>query len=88
MEFRREGKKESFNPKYIKPIKGYDAFHYALLVNGSYENTSNYLRKDYVLNVFANETRSNSDEDILVGFPLIVIGNKMESKFFLILFKG
>ncbi len=70
------------NPVPIEMKKGYAAFHHPLLVHGSFENFSDKQRRAFVLNVFADGTQSNSDEEILVGVPKINKGQKMEGQFF------
>jgi len=45
-------------------------------------------RRAFVLNVFADGTISNTDEELLKGVPPIPKGNKMEGKFFPLLFEG
>ncbi|MEO0470923.1 MAG: phytanoyl-CoA dioxygenase family protein [Bacteroidota bacterium] len=70
----------------IEMPKGYGSFHHPLMVHGSYENRSENSRRAFVLNVFADGTRSNSDEEMLVGVPKIVKGEKMEGQFFPVLY--
>lgn len=66
----------------IEMDKGYATFHHPLLVHGSYENNSDRLRRAFVLNVFADGTISNTDEELLSGVPPIPKGAKMEGRFF------
>ncbi len=66
--------------------KGYGTFHHPLIVHGSYENRSDQARRAFVLNVFADGTISNSDETLLRGVPIISKGNKMDGKFFPLLY--
>lgn len=81
--------KEMFkNPVAIELKKGYATFHHPLMVHGSYENKSNMKRRAFVLNVFADGTISNTDDELLAGVPPIPKGNKMEGKFFPLLFNG
>jgi ectoine hydroxylase-related dioxygenase (phytanoyl-CoA dioxygenase family) len=70
----------------IELKKGYGAFHHPLLVHGSYENKSDMSRRAFVLNVFADGTVSNTDEELLAGVPIIRKGQKMEGKFFPLLY--
>lgn len=70
----------------IEIPKGYATFHHPLMVHGSYENKSSFSRRAFVLNVFAEGTLSNSDEEILKGVPAIKSGKKMEGQFFPLLF--
>lgn len=70
----------------IEMPAGYGTFHHPLMVHGSYENRSNNLRRAFVLNVFADGTHSNSDDEMLTGVPIISKGKKMEGQFFPLLF--
>ena len=74
------------NPLPIEMEKGYATFHHPLLVHGSFENLSERPRRAFVLNVFADGTRSDSNEPLLDGVPVIPKGNKMEGNFFPLLF--
>jgi len=65
---------------------GYGTFHHPKLVHGSYENRSERPRRAFVLNVFADGTLSDTDEEILSGVPVIRKGLKMEGPFFPLLF--
>jgi hypothetical protein len=40
-----------------------------------------------VLNVFADETKSDSDGELLQGVPVIAKGKKMEGQYFPLLFE-
>jgi ectoine hydroxylase-related dioxygenase (phytanoyl-CoA dioxygenase family) len=66
--------------------KGYASFHHPLLVHGSFENNSENPRRAFVLNVFADGTCSRSDEELLAGVPVVKIGDKMDGKFFPLLY--
>ena len=70
----------------IEMPKGYGTFHHPLMVHGSYENKSNIARRALVLNVFADGTRSNSDDELLAGVPRILKGKKLEGQFYPVLF--
>lgn len=70
----------------IEMPKGHAAFHHPLMVHGSYENRSVNSRRAFVLNVFADGTRSNTNEEVLKGVPAIKNGKKMEGQFFPLLF--
>jgi ectoine hydroxylase-related dioxygenase (phytanoyl-CoA dioxygenase family) len=86
MNYLTEQQKAEFKPVAIELKAGYGTFHHPLLVHGSYENKSNRSRRAFVLNVFADGTASNSDDEMLQGVPRINKGNKMEGKFFPLLF--
>ena len=78
--------KKEFNPVAIELKKGYSTFHHPLMVHGSYENNSQLRRRAFVLNVFADGTISNTDQELLQGVPIISKGKKMEGKFFPLLY--
>lgn len=82
-----EQKKRFKNPVAIELKKGYGTFHHPLMVHGSYENRSKNSRRAFVINVFADGTVSNTDDELLSGVPPIPKGNKIEGKFFPLLFE-
>ncbi len=71
----------------IELKKGYATFHHPLMVHGSYKNNSPYSRRAFVLNVFADGTISNTDEELLKGVPPIPKGDTMQGKSFPLLFE-
>jgi ectoine hydroxylase-related dioxygenase (phytanoyl-CoA dioxygenase family) len=79
-------KKQFQNKAPVEMKKGYGTFHHPLMVHGSYENKSARPRRAFVLNVFADETKSDTDGELLQGVPVITKGNKMEGQFFPLLF--
>jgi ectoine hydroxylase-related dioxygenase (phytanoyl-CoA dioxygenase family) len=88
MNYLSEDQKAAFKPVPVELKKGYATFHHPLMVHGSYENTSPMSRRAYVLNVFADGTVSNTDDELLSGVPPIARGQKMGGKFFPLLFEG
>ncbi|ERM84716.1 syringomycin biosynthesis enzyme [Rhodonellum psychrophilum GCM71 = DSM 17998] len=74
--------KAAFNPVPIALKAGHATFHHPLMVHGSYENKSKRSRRAFVLNVFADGTLSNADEELLKGVPIIPKGQKMSGQFF------
>ena len=80
--------KAAFKPVPIELKKGYATFHHPLMVHGSYENKSEMSRRAFVLNVFADGTVSNTNDILLQGVPPIPKGQKMEGKYFPMLFSG
>lgn len=70
----------------IEMKAGYGTFHHPLLVHGSYANRSDQARRAFVLNVFADGTRSNVNEQLLEGVPAVAAGQKMEGRFFPLLY--
>lgn len=88
MDYLTDEQKAAFKPVPIELKKGYAAFHHPLMVHGSYENKSERSRRAFVLNVFGDGTRSDTDGTLLDGVPIIPKGNKMEGQFFPLLFDG
>ena len=78
--------KKEFKPVPIELKKGYASFHHPLLIHGSYENKSKRPRRAFVLNAFADGTVSNTNDELLKGVPPIKKGDKMQGKFFPLLF--
>ena len=74
------------NKVAIEMKAGYGTFHHPLLVHGSYANRSPRSRRAFVLNVFADGTRSNVNEQLLQGVPAVAEGAKMEGQFFPLLY--
>ncbi len=86
LQYLSEEQKQEFKPIPIELKKGYATFHHPLMVHGSYENKSEISRRAFVLNVFADGTISNTNDELLKGVPAISKGKKMEGKFFPLLF--
>ena len=81
-----EQQSEFENKVAIEMPKGYGSFHHPLMVHGSYENKSEISRRAMVLNVFGDNTVSDTNNELLQGVPIIEKGTKMEGKFFPLLF--
>ena len=88
MKYLTEDQKKEFKPKPIELKKGYATFHHPLMVHGSYENKSENSRRAFVLNVFADGTVSNTNDELLAGVPKVPKGNKMQGKFFPLLYSS
>ena len=88
MKFLTEEQKSQFISIPIELKKGYATFHHPLMVHGSYANKSAMSRRAFVLNVFADGTISNTDDELLSGVPIIKKGHKMEGKFFPLIFEA
>jgi len=87
LQFLNDDQKKQFDAKVpIEMKKGYASFHHPLLVHGSYANKSSRPRRAFVLNVFADGTYSDSDDELLKGVPAIPKGKKLEGQFFPLLF--
>ena len=87
--------KDLLNPAQIEQYEnriaaempaGYGTFHHPKMVHGSYENRSDRPRRAFVINVFADGTCSDTDEEILSGVPVIKKDQKMEGQFFPLLY--
>ena len=74
------------HPIPIEMERGFATFHHPLLVHGSFENLSDRPRRAFVLNVFADGTRSDTNDELLMGVPVIPKGQSMEGRFFPILY--
>lgn len=78
----------------IKPVpmelkKGHACFHHPLMLHGSFPNKSQNSRRALVLNVFADGTQSDTNDTMLRGTDInISKGNKMEGKFFPLLYQS
>ncbi|MDG1571924.1 phytanoyl-CoA dioxygenase family protein [Robiginitalea sp. M366] len=83
-----ESQREQYrNRVAVEMPAGFAAFHHPKLVHGSYENRSDSPRRAFVINVFADGTRSASDEVLLTGVPPIPKGQPMQGPFFPVLFE-
>ncbi len=81
-----EEQKQAFRPVPIELKRGQCSFHHPLTVHGSYENRSDRPRRATLVNVFRDGVRSASDEPLLAGVSAIPKGQKMEGRFFPLLF--
>ena len=75
-----------FHPVPVETKAGEAIFHHPLTLHGSGENKSNQPRRAFVVNVFADGVKSDSNEALLSGVPVIKKGEKMEGQFFPLLF--
>lgn len=78
--------KKQFKPVAIELKAGECSFHHPLMVHGSFENRSDRPRRGAVINVFRDGTKSASNQPPLEGVPPIPAGQKMEGRFFPLLF--
>jgi hypothetical protein len=85
-EFLTPEQKSEFRPVPIELKKGECSFHHPLMVHGSYENSSDRPRRATVINVFKDGVRSASDTPLLEGVQPIPSGEKMDGRFFPLLF--
>jgi len=81
---------EQFKPVPMLLKKGQIAFHHPLTIHGSFQNNTDHPRRATVLNFFADNTLSNSDQEMLGSENVSVIkikkGDKMDGKFFPLLY--
>ncbi len=75
-------------PVPIEMQKGYGSFHHPLLVHGSFENNSDQPRRAFVINVFGDGTKSDTDKELLARIPPIPPGEEIRGKFFPILYRA
>ena len=78
--------KEKFRPVAIELKKGESSFHHPRMIHGSYANHTERPRRATVINVFRDGVKSNSNEPMLEGVPIIRKGEKMDGQFFPLLF--
>lgn len=74
------------HPVPIEMKNGYGSFHHPQLVHGSFGNNSERSRRAFVINVFADGTSAGIDGEILKGTPEVKKGQKLEGRFFPMLF--
>jgi hypothetical protein len=75
-----------FKPVPVEVKAGEGIFHHPLTLHGSGENRSDRPRRAFVINVFADGVRSDSNEALLNGVPPVPKGEKMQGQFFPLLF--
>ena len=78
--------RREFKPVAIELRQGECSFHHPLMMHGSYENRTDKSRRAVVLNVFRDGVVSASDSAPLEGVPPVPSGQKMEGRFFPLLF--
>jgi hypothetical protein len=71
-----------FKPIPIELRRGEASLHHPLLVHGSFENRSPRPRRAAVINLCRDGTRSNSDEPLLQGVPVVPRGRPLDGQFF------
>jgi Phytanoyl-CoA dioxygenase (PhyH) len=79
--------KSLFNPVQIILKKGECSFHHPRMIHGSFANTTDRQRRATVINVFRDGVMSNSNDPLLEGVPVIPKGEKMDGRFFPLLFE-
>lgn len=82
LDFLTEEQKSTFRPVPVETKAGYGIFHHPLTLHGSGENKSDKPRRATVINVVADGVRSDADEPLLQGVPVIPKGKRLEGQFF------
>ena len=80
--------RKEFNPIPVETKAGEAIFHHPLTLHGSGENKSDRPRRAFVINVFADGVASDSDDALLAGVPPVPKGQKIDGRFFPLLFEG
>lgn len=75
-----------FLPVAAELKAGEAAFHHPRTIHGSYPNDAPRPRRATVVNVFRDGVMSASDEPLLEGVPVIPKGERIEGRFFPLLF--
>ena len=88
MDYLTEEQKAEFKPVPVEMKRGYGSFHHPLTVHGSYANHSERSRRAFVLNVFADGTQSDTNDELLAGVPPVKKGEPMEGQFFPLLYRA
>ena len=87
MDYLTPQQQEEFKPIPVETKAGEAIFHHSLTLHGSGENKSSRPRRAFVINVFEDGVKSDSDDVLLNGVPPVHKGDKMEGQFFPLLFK-
>lgn len=74
--------KTSFNPVASVLKAGAASFHHPMTLHGSFENRSERPRRGVVINFIGDGVRSNTNEELLSGVPIVPKGQKLEGQFF------
>lgn len=73
---------DAFTPVPAVMKAGEASFHHPMTVHGSYENNSDRPRRGVVINFIRDGVRSNTNEPLLDGVPVIPMGAKIEGQWF------
>jgi ectoine hydroxylase-related dioxygenase (phytanoyl-CoA dioxygenase family) len=71
-----------FKPVACEMKAGEASFHHPLMIHGSHENSSERPRRAAVINFFRDGVRSDSNEPLLAGVPVIGKGEKLRGRYF------
>jgi hypothetical protein len=78
--------KQFANPVFAEVKAGEAIFHHSLTLHGSGENKSDKPRRAFVINAFADGVCSDSNDPMLEGVPVVPRGEKMQGRFFPLLY--
>ncbi|HXB45399.1 MAG TPA: phytanoyl-CoA dioxygenase family protein, partial [Puia sp.] len=88
MDYLTPQQQSQFHPVPVETKAGEAIFHHPLALHGSGENKSNQPRRAFVINVFEDGVKSDSNDTLLNGVPVIKKGEKMQGQFFPLLTEG
>ena len=71
-----------FNPVASVLKAGVASFHHPMTLHGSLENRSERPRRGVVINFIGDGVRSNTNEELLSGVPIVPKGQKLKGQFF------
>ncbi|HEX5708972.1 MAG TPA: phytanoyl-CoA dioxygenase family protein [Pyrinomonadaceae bacterium] len=74
--------RERFKPVAVELRRGESSFHHPRMIHGSYANRTDRPRRAAVINVVLDGVRSDSDEPLLAGVPVIPRGEPLGGRFF------
>jgi ectoine hydroxylase-related dioxygenase (phytanoyl-CoA dioxygenase family) len=74
------------HPVAIELKAGECSFHHPLMVHGSFENRTDRPRRATVINAIRSDVKSDSDQPLLAGVPVIPRGQTMGGQFFPLLY--
>mgnify|MGYP002623997388 FL=1 len=76
------------NPVPVVLKAGEASFHHPLMIHGSRENLTDRPRRAVVINLCRADVRSDSDEPLLEGVPVVPKGERLGGQFFPIVFES
>jgi hypothetical protein len=76
----------AFRPVASELPAGFASFHHPLMLHGSDANRSGRPRRGVVINVVRDGVRSDSDDPLLTGVPVVPKGQPLGGRFFPLLF--
>lgn len=76
-----------FRPVAVELKKGEASFHHPHIVHGSYGNRTDRPRRAMVINAVRDGVRSDTDEPLLEGVPVVPRGQPLGGQFFPLLYE-